>query len=271
MAWPLSVLAFSLLLAYSDMLSDTAHMFASSDDMAHGFFAPFVAGYAAWMQRRNLHLKDGSAWGLLLMGPSALLGIVSVISGSSTVARVSFLGSLAGCVVIVVGFNGLRHLIFPFFLMLFTFPIPQVLYGQITLPLQLIASAMSAGSLDLMGFSVSRQGNVLELPHSQLSIVEACSGLRSLVTLLFFAIVYAYFFERSWRMRIGVILSAVPVAIVLNSLRISISGVLAETYPRYMHGFYHSLLGWAVLLAGFVAIFLAHRGLCVASRRIAAV
>src|SRR5262249_6390482 len=144
---------------------------------------------------------------------------------------------------------------------LFTFPVPQTLYGDLTLPLQLTASRFAETALEMLGYSVVRNGNILELSHMQLSVVEACSGIRSLITLSFFCLVYAYFCElRRWLQALIVGMAA-PAAIFMNGMRVTMTGVFGKTNPELTHGTAHEILGWACFAIGFAIVFLAHRSI----------
>jgi exosortase len=256
----LSVLAALLLACYFPMLLMTGRTVLFGDDMAHGLFAPIAALYIAW-ERRDLLLKPAapSIWSLPLLAAAGVLGFVSTLAMSSTFSRFAFLISLAGCLLLVGGRVALRRLLFPLGLLLFTFPIPDVFYGQITQPLQLLATRLSESMLELCGYSVLRDGNILQLTHMSLSVVEACSGLRSLITLSFFCLVYSYFFEQRYWMRAGVTLLAIPAAILVNGLRITATGALGQHDPVWAKGTYHESIGWVAFFVGAALVLLAHR------------
>jgi exosortase len=186
---------------------------------------------------------------------------VATLAISSTFSRFAFLISLAGCLLLVGGWQALRRLLFPLSLLLFTFPVPDVLYGQITQPLQLLATRLAEFGLELLGYSVLRNGNILQLSHLSLSVVEACAGLRSLITLFFFCLVYIYFFENRPWMRIGITLLAIPAAILVNGLRITATGMLGEQDPAWTKGTIHEFVGWTAFFLGFALILIAHRTL----------
>ena len=160
---------------------------------------------------------------------------------------------------LIGGWMALRQFVFPLSLLLFTFPIPAVLYGEITQPLQLLATRLSEWCFESLGFSVFREGNILQLAHMQLSVVEACSGLRSLITLFFFCLVYTIFFEPARWMRILVTFTAVPTAILVNTMRITATGILGKFNPEWTKGLYHSFLGWTAFFVGFFLVVVTHR------------
>src|SRR5258708_5540670 len=255
------LLLIALLLAcYFPMFRVTAQIIWESEEMAHGLFAPLVALYLFWNQRDALLHPAGSPtfWSLPILGFAACLGVVAVLANSTTFSRLAFLISLAGCIVLIGGWRALRQLLFPLPLLLFTFPIPDVLYGQLTQPLQLLATTLSEFALELCGFSVIRDGNLLQMAHMNLSVVEACSGLRSLITLFFFCMVYTKFFENRLWLRCGIVFLAGPAAILVNVFRITATGIIGKYNQAWTQGIYHEFLGWSGFFVGFALVLLAH-------------
>uniref|UniRef100_Q01XJ4 Eight transmembrane protein EpsH n=1 Tax=Solibacter usitatus (strain Ellin6076) TaxID=234267 RepID=Q01XJ4_SOLUE len=256
-----ALLGTLLLICYFPMLRMTGQTLLLSEDMAHGLFSVPVALFLVWQDRDYLKHPSGtpSIWALAALAFAACLGVASTLANSSTFSRFAFLISLAGCLLLLGGASALRKFIFPLSLLLFTFPIPDVLYGQLTQPLQLLATRLSELCLETLGLSVLREGNVLQLTYMKLSVVEACSGLRSLITLFFFCLVYGYFFEPRLWLRILVVVCAVPAAILVNVVRITSTGLLGHHHPEWTTGVYHESLGWAGFFVGFLLVFLAHR------------
>jgi exosortase len=259
----LVALGILLLVCYFSMFRVTAQFILFGEDMAHGVFAPLVALCLAWQRRDAMLHPSGStsAWAIPALVFAGCIAVVATLANSSTFSRFAFLISVAGCFLLIGGWTTLRQFLFPLALLLFTFPIPAVLYGEITQPLQLLATRLSEAAFEALGFSVFREGNILQLAHMQLSVVEACSGLRSLITLLFFCLVYTTFFEPARWMRIVVTLAAVPAAILVNSVRITATGVLGKFNLEWTKGLYHSFLGWTVFFVGFSLVVLLHRSL----------
>jgi exosortase len=155
--------------------------------------------------------------------------------------------------------RALRILSFPLFLLWFMIPIPAIIYNQITLPLQFLASEVAEKVLGLLGIPVLREGNILELPSQRLSVVEACSGIRSLLSLSFLALVYGYFFEtRNW-LRALLFLATIPIAIATNAGRVTATGLLSEIDPDLTSGTAHLAEGWVVFVAALALLLLTHR------------
>ena len=256
----LGILAFLLIGCYYPMLLMTGKVVAFGDDMAYGFFAPFVALYIGWNNRDALLNPTGSSstWSFLFAGLGAAVGTVATLANSSTFSRVAFLLSLAACLLWAGGARALRRFAFPLGLLLFTFPIPEVLYGEMTQPLQLLATRLAESAFEILGFSVMREGNILQLTYMSLSVVEACSGLRSLITLVFFCLVYGYFFEKRLWLRIGIVLFTIPSAIMVNVLRITVTGILGKYNQAWTEGTVHEIVGWLAFACGFGIVLAAH-------------
>jgi exosortase len=259
-----AIRAALLFAAYTRTIVFTAHIVASSDDMAQGLFAPFVAAYIAWTVRDKLRRgsRRGASWGLTLLITGALFGIWAILADSMTLSRAAFLISLSGAITVVWGLSGLRTLLFPLTLLLFTFPLSPVLYGELTAPLQDLATRLSEGMFDLIGITALREGNILHLPSQTLSIVEACSGLRSLLTILFFTLAYVYLFEQRAPLRIITTVLCIPAAIAMNVLRITVTGYLAERVNRQLiTGLPHEILGWVCFFIAVILIVAVHQSL----------
>lgn len=253
--------AVLLLLPFAAALTDMGREWFTDDDMGHGLFVPIVAAYIAWTRKDSLlALRLRPAWlGLLPVAVGFLMLLAGTFGADYFIMRIGFLVSLVGVVFTVGGWPLMRELAFPLLLLVFMIRIPQVVYGQITLPLQLLATRLAEVSLSALGIPVLRNGNVLELASQQLSVVEACSGIRSLLSLCFLSLVYGYFFDsRTW-MRAALLFAAVPIAIGANALRITITGVLSEIDKELAEGVYHSLEGWGIFVVSLVALFLTHR------------
>ena len=168
--------------------------------------------------------------------------------------RSSVLITLVGLLLITGGTELIRALAFPLLLLPFMIPFPGVVYNEITFPLQLLASQVAEGALGLLGVPVLRNGNVLELPRQSLDVAEACSGIRSLLSLSFLSLVYAYFFDKHVWMRWVLLLSTVPIAIVANAGRVTITGLLSEVNPALARGVFHDMEGWVIFLIALAMI-----------------
>jgi exosortase len=250
-----------LVLCYLPVLSRLVHNWTVDDNVSHGFFVPLVAAYIVWRQRDDLLSRQyqGSPAGYLVIAWGAAQLLLAKAGAELFLGRTAFLISLAGVVLALGGWALLRALAFPLVLLLFMIPLPAILYNQLTLPLQLLASRAAEHALSLAGIPVFREGNILELPAQRLNVVEACSGIRSLMSLSFLALVYGYLFDgRRW-MKWVLLAATVPIAVVANSSRVAITGILGEIDPQLAQGIYHSLEGWVIFVAALLLLVAAHK------------
>ncbi len=254
--------AVLLIACYAPVLYNLVRQWATDEDMGHGFFVPLVAGYVAWQRRSELIAVKPvpNYWGLLLVVFGAAQMMLGTLGAQIFIARTAFLVSLVGAVLFLGGTRTLKILAFPLFLLCFMFPLPAIIYARITLPLQLFASRVAEIVLtNLFGIPVLRDGNVLELASQKLSVVEACSGIRSLISLSFLALVYAYFFDRKVWMRWVLLAATIPIAIAANATRVTLTGVLSEYRPDLAHGVFHTMEGWVLFLVALVLLMIFHQ------------
>src|SRR5882724_1907904 len=250
-----------LALCYLPVLVRLVSQWNNDEDMSHGFFVPILAGYIAWQKRKEFFSEPAKSngWGLALVVYAALQVCVATLGAELFLARTAIVLSLIGSVWFLGGTRRLHIMAFPLFLLFFMIPIPAILYNQITFPLQLIASQSAEWALMTIGIPVLREGNILELAGQKLSVVEACSGIRSLLTLSFLSLVYGYFFEKKFWMRALLFLATVPIAIVANASRVTLTGVIAEIKPELAHGFFHSAEGWVIFMVALTFLALFHQ------------
>ncbi|MBV9267383.1 MAG: exosortase/archaeosortase family protein [Acidobacteriaceae bacterium] len=258
-----------LFLCYAPILFRMAKQWANDENMGHGFFVPIVAGYIAW-KRRDLLVatpRNPSMWGLVIVVWAALQALVATLGAEIFTARLAFVMSLFGVVLFIGGKQWLKILLFPLLLLLFMIPIPQILYARLTLSLQMLASELGEILISAMGIPVIRTGNLLQLPSQTLDIAEACSGIRSLLSLGFLSLVYAYFTDnRAW-MRVALLIATVPIAIFANGIRVATTGWLSEIDLKLAQGTYHEMEGYLVFVVALLALIATHRAISFAARR----
>lgn len=260
-SWPaVAWFAALLIAAYFPILRRLVNQWMTDEDVSHGFFVPLVSLYIAWQMREKILSIDrvSAWWGLGVMAWGALQGYVGMMAAELFLQRTSFLITLTGLLLLTGGKRLVRSLAFPLLLLLFMIPIPLVIYNQITFPLQLFASQVAEFALGAIGIPVLRDGNVLELASQKLSVAEACSGIRSLLSLSFLSLVYAYFFDNRVWMRWTLLALTVPIAILANSGRVTITGILSGVDPELAQGFFHSLEGWVIFMIALAMLVGAH-------------
>ncbi len=254
----LAILAPGLALLYWHVALKLVRDWAADENYSHGFLIVPIALYLAWERRRGLADApcQPSAAGLAVIVASVAVLAAGTLGAELFLQRVSLLGVLAGAILFAFGRAPLRILAFPLAFLLLMIPIPAILFNQVAFPLQLLASRFGQATLLALGIPVLREGNIITLADVTLEVAEACSGIRSLVSLLTLAIVYGYFVEsRSWA-RVALALAAIPVAIVANGLRVAGTGVTAHYWgASAAQGFLHTFSGWLVFLLAFVLLF----------------
>jgi exosortase len=254
---PLFALAGSFALLYAPVLARLAGDWTTDDNYSHGFLIPPLAAYLTWERRTRLAalpLKP-AATGLIVVAGSLAVLIAGRLGAELFLTRMSLLGTLAGTTVFLYGWAHLRVLAFPLACMLLMIPLPSIVFNQIAFPLQLWASRFGEAALNAASIPVLREGNVIVLANTTLEVAEACSGIRSLVSLLTLAIVLGYFTESRALPRVVLALSAVPVAIVANGLRVAATGVAAHYYgAAAAQGVLHTSSGWVVFVVSFGAM-----------------
>jgi exosortase len=219
-----------------------------------------VAGYIVWTRRETLAgMTWKPAWwgiGLLLWG--GMQAYLGMLGAELFLQRTAFLISLLGLLLVLGGTALIRELLFPLLLLPFMIPLPTVIYNQITFPLQLFASSVAEKSLEVLNVPVLRDGNILELASQKLSVAEACSGIRSLLSLSFLSLVYAYFFDRKVWMRWVLLIATIPIAIIANSARVTLTGVFSEIDPTLAEGFFHEAEGWVIFVVALTIMVALH-------------
>lgn len=283
--WKSIAIAAALSFLYASVLVKLGHDWWTDENYSHGLLIPFIIGYAIWIGRERMmraRQRPELVWGSAFVLVALFALWVGTAGAELFVQRVSLVLMLAGIVVYFWGFKLLRLLLVPLILLLLAIPIPSIIFNQIALPLQLFASRCAVWLMRAFDIPVLRQGNVIELMprgasvSKKMEVVEACSGIRSLMTLVTLAVVFAYFtYSRNddgdgtgvsrllrslksysfWR-SVVVVMAAIPIAIAANAVRVGGTGVLAHYFgSRIADGFFHYLSGWVVYVLAFILVF----------------
>lgn len=264
--WKAVVIAGLLLWLYMPILAHLAAQWWNDPNYSHGFFVPLFAALVVWQERTRLAaLKLAPAWsGLFFLGFGLCVLIVGQMGAELFLSRLSLLIVLAGLIVLFLGWNFFRALLFPWAFLVLMIPIPAIVFNQITFPLQLLASRVASTTLPWMGVPVLREGNVIVLPAMALEVAEACSGIRSLMSLTTLAIIYGYLMERRVSVRVLLAIASVPIAVAANSLRIVGTGLLVQYWdPEKAQGFFHEFSGWLIFVVSLFMLYLLHRSVCI--------
>jgi exosortase len=269
LTWKVLFLLGLTILVYFDVMSRLIHQWSNDPNFSHGFIVPLFSIFVVWTQRKELAalpVKPSSA-GLALIILSLVMVIVGSLGAELFVARVSLVLLLAGMVIFLLGWQHFRAILFPWLFLFFMVPIPAIIFAQLTLPLQTLAAQLATAALQTVGIPVLREGNVIALPAMPLEVAEACSGIRSLLSLGTLAIIYGYFLEEKLLPRVLIALASIPIAVMANGFRIFGTGVLVQYWDADKAlGFFHEFSGWLVFVVSMFLLFLIHRSFTILSR-----
>ena len=251
-----------VLILYAPVLGSLARQWWNDPNYSHGFFVPLFAAYILWRERDRWgaqQTRANNSGFVIILGAIGLL-VLGTLSAEMFTSRVSLLILICGMVVFLAGYEALRSMAFPIAYLIFMIPLPAIIYYQLTFPLQLLASRLGATGLVALGIHTVREGNLLILPNCTLNVVDACSGIRSLLSLLAGVAAYGYLAEpKTWK-RITLAAVSIPIAIVTNGLRLVATGVLSVLYgPTADTGVIHLALGVCFFALAFLSIVLIHK------------
>jgi len=268
--WQGLLLVAVLFALYAPVLRILADQWYRDADYSHGFLVPVLSAFLIWQRRDKLRQipRRPSLWGLLVVLMALSLLFLGSLGAELFLARFSLLCTICGLIAYFCGWAILRAMAFPMAFLLFAIPIPVVVYNEIVFPLQFIASKFATWTLERLNlFPIMREGNVLILPGMSLEVVEACSGIRSLMSLLALAAGFGYVAERSIWARWVLFLAMVPLAIISNGTRVMITAIMANYMGRQAaEGFMHEFSGWVIFVVATV-LFLGFYGLMTKIRK----
>lgn len=264
--WPLGIGLLSALIGvlYAGVLVRLVSDWVHDPNYSFGFIVVPFALFLVWHKRGTLMRLPvrPTWWGLIAIGGALAVFTVGQLGAELFLSRSSLILLLASLVLYFGGWRWLRALGFPLAFLLLMIPIPAIILNQVTLPLQFFASRVASSLLLLVGVPVVRDGNIIHLPEVTLGVTQACSGIRSLISLLSITIIYGYFFEPSPSQRAILAATAVPIAVVTNALRITGTGLLVEyCNPKWGTGFFHAFSGWLVFMMALFLLIAFHRAL----------
>lgn len=257
----LTLLALIVWLYYS-ILYRLGAQWIIDPNFSHGFFVPAFALFVLWQDRKRLETVESkpSWFGIPVIVIALLMLVLGQLGSELFSSRVSFLILLAGLIFLFRGWAFFRAVLFPWAFLFLMIPLPNLILQSFTFPLQIFASKVSTSLLHLVGIPVLREGNIIQLASMSLEVAEACSGLRSLLSLLTLAIIYGYLMEnRNW-VRVVLACAAVPIAVVANVFRIFGTGLVGQFWdPDKAQGFFHEFQGWLVFVVSLTLLFTVHR------------
>ncbi|HEV2349333.1 MAG TPA: exosortase A [Terriglobia bacterium] len=227
-------------------------------NFSHGFLIPFFSGLVVWQKRKQLGtLHPKPSWfGLGVIACSLVILCLGVLGAEFFLARSSFVFLLAGLLIFYLGWGYFRVLLFPWAFLFFMIPIPVIVFNQVAFPLQFLAAHMAGSLLTFIGVPVLRDGNIIQLPTMTLEVAQACSGIRSLMSLGALAVIFGYLVETRNLTRIILALASIPIAVAANGLRIMGTGLLGNYWdPDKAQGFFHEFQGWVIFVSSLAMLF----------------
>ena len=249
---------------YAPVLYNLVRQWWQDPNFSHGFFVPLFSAWVLWQTRERLERirPEPSAWGLPVIVGSLAVLILGIFGVELFLSRVSLIFLAGGLVLFFFGWAMLRAVLFPLLFLVLMVPIPAIVFSQITFPLQILASKLAAGTLPFCAVPVLREGNVINLPSMPLEVAEACSGIRSLMSLATLAMMYAYLMEKRTGVRILLAVASLPIAVAANTLRIVGTGLIVQYWdPELAEGFFHAFSGLLIFLVSLVMLFALHQAL----------
>jgi exosortase len=253
-----AILSGLVVLLYASVIRNLVVQWWTDPDYGYGFFIPLFSGYILWRERERWTKTEikPSNLGLVLELAAVGLFLLGSLGAELFTTRFSLLVLLAGMISFLAGWKMLRTVSFPLCYLMWSIPIPAIIYNQITFPLQLIASRLATTWLELVHVPVLRDGNILVMSNYSLEVVEACSGIRSLMTLMALAVGSGYLVSPLRWVRYALAVFMVPIAIVTNAIRIVVAGILAHRFgSAAAEGFLHEFSGWAIFLVALILMF----------------
>jgi exosortase len=255
----LGILTILLIFLYYPTFSMFIYDWSNDENYSHGFLVPFIVGYLVWTKRDQLRatMPKPSLSGIFVLLGGVLIYIVGTIGIEWFVRRASLIIVLGGLILYLYGVSYFKILLFPLGYLIFMVPLPAVVYSTIAFRLQLLVSKVSAGVIALAGIPVYRNGNIIEVASGPLAVEEACSGMRSIMALLALSSLFAYILYRTKLRQWLLVASALPVAVVTNIIRVTVTGIAAHYLGREVaEGILHDSFGWIVFVLAFILLFL---------------
>jgi exosortase len=264
LVFQVAVMAALLFVLYARILEHLAEEWIDDPNYSYGFFVLLFCGWIVWTKRHKLRTtpRKPALMGLAIIAGALALLVLGVYGAELYLSRTSLLFLIAGLIIYFLGWRMFGVVVFPWSILLLTIPLPAIVLNQLSLPLQFEATRLSSRLAELAGIPVLREGNIIVLPALTLDVADACSGLRSLMSLVTLAVFYGYIFEPRLLRRLLLIFAAIPIAVVANAVRIMGSGVAGEYWgPDKAQGFFHLFSGGVVFLCSLLLLFGFHAAL----------
>ena len=248
---------------YYPILLRLVHQWWQDPNFSHGFFVPAFSLFVLWQDRSKLAAlpRRPSWWGLPILVLALGVLVLGDLGAELFLSRFSLLLVLAGLIVLFFGWNYFRAVLFPWAFLILMIPLPAIVFNQVTFPLQILASKIAAAATAALWCPGAAGRECACACHSwTLEVAEACSGIRSLLSLLTLAVIYGYLMETRVWVRVALAFASLPIVVAANSLRIVGTGLLVQYWnPDKALGFYHEFEGWLIFVASLIMLYLIHQ------------
>lgn len=254
-----TIILLPFVFLYSHTIQKLVQNWSEDDNFSHGFLIPFIAAYMIWQKKEKLSTMDiaPSTLGLFVLFTAMAMHIVGNIGAELFTMRLSIVITIFGVSIFIAGWKWTKEISIPILYLLFMIPIPAIIWNKIAFPLQLFAATLSTGVIQVLGITVLREGNILHLTNTTLEVVDACSGLRSLTSLLALSAAFAYLLPLKNLNKWVLFFSAIPIAVGVNILRLTVTALMAIYIgPETAHGFLHDMSGMIIFVVAFVLLYL---------------
>ncbi len=248
-------------LLYHHVIAKLVHDWMTDDNYSHGFLIPIISLYLIWQRKQEIsRLEVNSAnWGIGILIMGLCLFVLGAVGSELFTMRFSMLIVIWGIIVFLLGYEYGKKLFVPVAYLTFMIPLPAIIWNKIAFPLKLFATKMAVEAISLLGIPVYREGNIIHLSNTTLQVVDACSGMRSLASLLALSAAFAFITEHPKKWKWVLFLSAIPIAIILNILRLTLTAFLAQHYgAEAAQGFLHEMSGMLVFIIAILLLYLVH-------------
>ena len=258
---PLIMVLLCFFVLYHRVIYNMVIDWSIDDDYSHGFLIPLISGYLIWYKKDMLSKIsiNPSNFGLILLTGSLAFFFITNLGAELFTMRFSMIMVILSGSVFLAGWKFTKALFLPLVYLIFMIPLPAIIWNKIAFPLKLFATKIAVGVINFLTIPVYREGNIIHLANTTLEVVDACSGLRSLTSLLALSAAFALISEHSKIKKNILFLSAVPIAIFVNIVRLSGTAVMARHFgAQVAQGFLHEVSGILVFVFAFVLLYIVH-------------
>ena len=232
--------------------------FAADSYYSHGILIPFVSVYLIWQRREELAQikKTRSGWGLPLILAGMLAHTFGALMRVYFISGFSMLAVLVGLILFFYGSKVFKKIMFPVLFLAFMIPVPMVLVTNISFKMKIFAAKIAAAVLNNSGIPAVRDGSLIRMRHAQVIVDDICSGLRSLISLLALGSIFAYWMKSTMGRRLLLFLTAIPIAIITNVIRVIFLSCVAEIWGvELAGGWLHDVSGFLVFALAFILLY----------------